>query len=64
MRVDSGNLRDAARNQEAALMILNALALIGGLWVGSAAIRFARWYFFANRDGDSGRSGHHWSVER
>lgn len=46
-------------------MILNALALIGGLWVGAAAIRLMRWYFFTNRNGDSGvGSGRHWSVER
>lgn len=39
-------------------------ALIGGLWVGGQAIRLVRWYFFTNRDGNSGRSGHHWSQER
>jgi len=38
--------------------------LIGGLWVGAQAIRFTRWYFFTNRDGNSGRSGHHWSEDR
>ena len=45
-------------------MILNALALIGGLWVGAKAVSFARWYFFTNRNGNSGCSGRHWSEER
>lgn len=46
-------------------MILNALALIGGLWLGTQATQFMRWYFFTNRNGNSGGgSGKHWSEER
>jgi hypothetical protein len=44
-------------------MIAGVLTLIGGLWVGAQAVRFMRWYFFTNRDGNSGRYGH-WSGER
>lgn len=43
--------------------VMNILALIGGLWVGAKAVGFMRWRFFANRDGNSGRSGQHWSDE-
>lgn len=38
------------------------LTLVGGLWVGSKAVSIMRWYFFTNRDGDSGRYKH-WSDE-
>jgi hypothetical protein len=46
-------------------MILNALALIGGLWIGAKAVSSMRWHFFTNRNGNSGvGSGRHWSIER
>lgn len=44
-------------------MILNILALIGGLWVGAKAVSFMRWHCFTDRDGNSGRSGRHWSDD-
>jgi len=41
-----------------------ALMLIGGLWLGAKAVSIMRWRFFADRDGNSGRSGRHWSEDR
>jgi len=43
-------------------MIKDALAVIGFLWLGTTASQIIRWYFRANRDGNSGRHKH-WSEE-
>jgi len=45
-------------------VILDALAAIGGFYLASKVMRIYVWYFATNRDGNSGRSGHHWSEER
>lgn len=41
-------------------MIVNALAVIGAIWLGTKANQFIRWYFRTNRDGLSGRFGKTW----
>jgi len=44
-------------------MIIYALAAIGLCASLRMLVRFVRWRFMVNRDGDSGRYGKHWSEE-
>lgn len=44
-------------------MIVNALAVIGFLWLCAKANRLVHWYFRVDRSGKSRRHTH-WSIER
>lgn len=44
-------------------MIVNALAVIGFLWLCAKAARFVHWYFRVDCKGKTGRFGKTWDAD-
>lgn len=43
--------------------VISIFAAIGFMWTALQFSKLLRWYFFANRSGNSGRN-RHWSEDR